>query len=175
MDFNGRPNCFIRSAALLVFVYGFGLATPLRAQKLDDDPAFKDAPFEEWLAEGPREELRWKTRIGPTELSLHERMLADIEVQIDGREILKRCCEGRAVSLMQITDGQGRAYQDHGIVELKDVKPGAKQYLVNFEFQALVLPGDYRMGAGVLLQRKGGTQPCAACPACEPTEKRPFG
>ncbi len=138
-----RPSlrsCFRDLAKMLCFL---SIALPLYAQKIDFDHAFNGVPFEKWLAEGPRDELPWKVNVSPAELSFHERLVTQLEIQIDGKYLLKRCCEGSAVALVQITDSQGHTYRNFASFDLRDVKSGANQYLVNFDFGAFLLPGTY--------------------------------
>ena len=109
------------------------------------DPDFPEVTFQEWLEQGPREELKWKEHIVPAQLSLHERLMVQIVVEIDGAELLKRCCEGHAVALVQITDSDGRTYRNHVTHDLETVKPGMRQYTMNFTWSVFVLPGEYRV------------------------------
>jgi hypothetical protein len=129
----------------VLVICGLLLTTNLLAQNPSRDTKSPAVLFEQWLTEGPRTELPWKIRIFPAQLSLHERLSARMQVQIDGNELAKRCCDGAAVALVQIKDQQGRIYRNHVIRELKDAKSGMSQYMVDLEWSAFVLPGDYEV------------------------------
>jgi hypothetical protein len=126
-------------SALLVISGVPALACPMQ------DPDFPEVTFQEWLEQGPREELKWREHIYPAELSLHERLMARIQVEIDGAEILRHCCEGQAVALIQITDSTGRTYRSRVKQDLGNAKAGMRQYTMNFTWNVFVLPGDYHV------------------------------
>jgi len=130
---------------LMLAFWGLAWMPTLRAQIDERESAFSEAPFAQWLAEGPRAQLPWKTHIFPAQLSLHQRLSVRIQAEVDGNELLRRCCDGRAVALLQITDQQGRIYQNHAIRDLKDATSGMSQYMVHFSWSAFVLPGDYQV------------------------------
>ncbi len=109
------------------------------------DSGFGKVPFAEWQAEGPQEKIPWKVRIPPPELSFHQRLLARIEVQIPSLEITKRRGEDDLAVLVQISDKAGRVYQDHGEWKLKEAEPGTQKEDMALTWEALVLPGDYKV------------------------------
>lgn len=120
------------------------------------DPAFTNIPFQNWVTEGPKEQFRWKIRISSPELSPHQRLATTIQIQVDGKEFAKRCCEGNGVALVQIKDLQGRVYQTSGVRELRDMKAGAEHYNVDFSWIAFVLPGKYEVALAMFF--KGGAE-----------------
>jgi hypothetical protein len=103
------------------------------------------ALFQKWVTEGPRTELPWKVHVFPAQLSLHERLSVRMQIEIDGNELAKRCCDGGAIGLVQVRDQQGRIYRNHAIHGLRDAKSGMSQYLVDLDWTAFVLPGDYEV------------------------------
>ena len=133
-----------RSATLIVLV---GLLLYGRGGSAQDDPvsaAFAAVPFQQWLAGGSRAELPWHPRITPPKLTLHQRMAVEIEVQLDGNELVKRCCDGQAVALVEITDPRGRTYRNVTTKDLKDAHPALHEYMVSMSWQIFMLPGDYQ-------------------------------
>jgi hypothetical protein len=130
------------SSAALALLF---CASAFGAPRAWQDPDFPEVTFQEWLEQGPREELRWRQHIVPAELSFHERLMARIVVEIDGAELLKHCCEGQAVALVQITDSAGRTYRNHVLHQLDNAKPGMRQYTLTFTWNVFVLPGEYRV------------------------------
>jgi hypothetical protein len=125
--------------------FGFVWASAAQAQSRETDLAFQAVPFREWLSEGPKAQLPWRARIFAPELSQHQRIWARIQIEVDGNELLKRCCDGRSVALVEITDQQGRAYRNYAARDLKEVKPGLSQYTVTLSWTVFVLPGDYQV------------------------------
>jgi len=94
------------------------------AQGRPVEEAFAALPFQQWVAEGAKAELPWHPRITPPKLTLHQRIAVRVEVDLDGNELVKRCCDGQAVVLVQIRDEQGRIYRTYGWRALKDAEPG---------------------------------------------------
>lgn len=105
--------------------------------------AFDAVPFRQWIAQGPKAELPWHPRISAPKLTLHQRVAVQAEVELDGNELVKRCCDGQAVALVEIADQAGRTFRNYGEKELQNVKPGLRQYMVSFSWQVFLLPGDY--------------------------------
>jgi len=124
---------------------GFVWASAAQAQSRETDLAFQAVPFQEWLSEGPKAQLPWRARIFAPELSQHQRIWVRIQIEVDGNELLKRCCNGRSVALVEITDQQGRTYRNYAAQDLKEVKPGLSQYTVTLSWTVFVLPGDYQV------------------------------
>jgi hypothetical protein len=114
------------------------------AQSDPVEAAFAAVPFQQWAAEGPKAELRWHPRISSPKLTLHQRIAVEVEVELDGRELVKRCCEGRAMALVEIEDDRGRVYRNYAGKDLKDAQPGLGQYMVGMSWQIFLLPGNYK-------------------------------
>jgi hypothetical protein len=75
---------------------------------------------------------------------LHQRIAVRVEVQLDGNELVKRCCDGQAVALVEISDRQGRTYRNFAGKELNDAKLGLSQYMIGIWWDIFLLPGDYK-------------------------------
>jgi hypothetical protein len=114
------------------------------AQERAVDAAFAAVPFQQWVAEGAKAELPWHPRITSPTLTLHQRIAVRVEVELDGNELVKRCCKGQAVALVQIRDQQGRIYRNYGGKDLQDAKPGFREYSVGISWQIFLLPGEYK-------------------------------
>lgn len=121
------------------------LCTPAFAQDEPPDPLFATVPFEQWVAEGPRTQIPWKVRASPEGLSVHQRLVARAEAQVDGKELEKRRGAGRLLVLVQFKDQKGNAYRDDATLELKDVQRGARKTILKFAWEAFVLPGEYEV------------------------------
>jgi hypothetical protein len=113
------------------------------AQRRPVEAAFAAVPFQQWVAEGAKAELPWHPRIIAPKLTLHQRIAVQVEVELDGKELVKRCCGGQAVALVEINDEQGRIYRNYGGKDLKDVTPGTSEYNVSISWQIFLLPGEY--------------------------------
>jgi hypothetical protein len=113
------------------------------AQRRPVEAAFAAVPFQQWVAEGAKAELPWHPRIIAPKLTLHQRIAVQVEVELDGKELVKRCCGGQAVALVEINDEQGRIYRNYGGKDLKDVTPGTSEYNASISWQIFLLPGEY--------------------------------
>src|SRR5689334_24367394 len=69
-----------------VFALLAGMAVPARAQEVTAESAFADAPFDQWQAEGQREQVPWQVQMLADKLSFHQRLIATIKVQVPGPE-----------------------------------------------------------------------------------------
>ena len=112
------------------------------------DPAFERAPFQQWLGEGPGAEFHWRMRVSRAELSFHQRLVATVEIALDGKDLETRR-DGRLVFLIQITGGDGARYQDHSSVELNKLDENIKTADLGISQRAFFLPGDYQLAAAV--------------------------
>ena len=130
--------------AALVALCGLACVPFAHAQNRPVDAAFAAVPFQQWEAQGAKAELPWRPRITSPRLTLHQRIAVRVEVDLDGNELVKRCCEGQAVALVEITDQQGNTYRNYGGKELKDAKPAFRQYVVRISWQIFLLPGEYK-------------------------------
>jgi hypothetical protein len=113
------------------------------AQSRPVEAAFAAVPFQQWVAEGAKAELPWHPRITAPKLTLHQRIAVQMEVELDGKDLVKRCCDGQAVALVEISDEQGRVYRNFGGKNLKDVTLGTSEYTMSISWQIFLLPGDY--------------------------------
>src|SRR5258708_369728 len=134
-----------RSTVFFFVLYSLGLSTPLPGQDGAPNPLFARVPFQQWVAEGPRQQLPWKVIIWPERLSSHQRLLSYVEILVPGKELIKRRGQSRLVALVQLTDSAGRVYQDDGSLDLDGANPVDKKKDAYFAWGAFVLPGDYKL------------------------------
>jgi hypothetical protein len=113
------------------------------AQSRPVEAVFAAVPFQQWVAEGAKAELPWHPRIIAPKLTLHQRIAVQVEVELDGKELVKRCCGGQVVALVEINDEQGHIYRNYGGKDLRDVTPGTSEYTVSISWQIFLLPGEY--------------------------------
>src|SRR5579872_4025177 len=134
---------------VLAALLGVTAVCQVFAQRRGLDPEFAKVPFDEWLKAGNQAQIKWKIRIYPARLSNHQRLVTQIQVALDGAELAKRRGEGQMIALVQVTDAQGRPFQNHAIIELSKVEEGWKSSEVTFDLAAFVLPGEYRVAVVV--------------------------
>jgi hypothetical protein len=119
------------------------------------DPAFEKIPFDQWLSEHGQAPFRWTLATPRAELSFHQRLITRVEAKIDGRGLESRRGDGELVFFVQITDRDGTRFQNHSAVELSKLDPNIKAADLQCIQTAFLLPGDYRLAAGLLDTRTG--------------------
>jgi hypothetical protein len=72
-----------------------------------------------------------------------------MQVQLDGAEAAKRRGEGELIFYFQITDSQGRIYQDHTSYDLTKVEEGLRAQDLICTESAFLLPGDYSVSLAI--------------------------
>lgn len=113
------------------------------------DPAFTKVPFDQWLQGGDESHIRWVVHVLHPQLSTHQRLMARLEVQMDGAELAKRRGKGQLVIFVRLKDREDRPYQDHGIIDLEKIEEGIRSQNVTYVESAFVLPGDYRVAVAI--------------------------
>jgi hypothetical protein len=114
------------------------------------DPAFEKIPFDQWLSERDQIRLRWAASVPRAELSFHQRLMAHIEIKLDGRDLESRRGDGQLVLFVQITDREGARYQDHGSIELGKLDENIKAANLEYAQHAFLLSGDYQLAVAIL-------------------------
>jgi hypothetical protein len=136
-------HVLIKSRSWQLLLLGAACVSGLSAAEDWRDPEFDKIPFAEWLSGAPQTPLKWAEHALPAVLSVHQRLLVRLQIQLDGAEAAKRRGEGQLIFYFQLTDAKGRIYQDHTPYDLEKVEEGLRaQDLVCTE-SAFVLPGDY--------------------------------
>jgi hypothetical protein len=140
----------LRSAAVL---WSLGVATvlPLPAENGALDPVFAKVHFDRWLAAGPQSQIPWKTTVSPARLGIHQRLLSNVEIEMDGGEMAKRLGKGELVMFVQFKDAAGDLYQGHSTMDLMSLEEGVKNSEITYRWTAFLLPGDYRISVAALV------------------------
>jgi hypothetical protein len=136
-----------RNFVLLFF--GAALLAGATARRGTLDPAFEKVPFDQWLAEGPTTRFHWKARVAHAGLSFHQRLMAQVEIALDGKDLETRRGDGEMVFLIQITDSEGTRYQDHNSIELKKLAEDIKAADLEISQRGFFLPGDYQLAVAI--------------------------
>lgn len=126
-----------------------GGAIALSAEGGSPDPAFASIPFDRWVEEGDQAHMHWTAHVMPAELSNHQRLLAKVELVVDGKEIARRRGQGYFVMLVEFSDSENRVYQTHQAIDLQQAKEDAGKSDISYVQGAFVTPGDYRISLAV--------------------------
>ncbi len=109
------------------------------------DPAFSRIPFDDWLTQHTDSHIHWTAAVAHAQLSFHQRLISQIEVAVDGRDLEARRKDGELVSFFQITDREGTRYQGHGAIQLSKLDENIKAASVQSDQRAFFLPGEYQL------------------------------
>jgi len=102
------------------------------------------------LGEHEQAGLRWTASAPRAELSFHQRLMAPVEIRLDGRDLETRRGAGELVFFVQITDRDGARYQTHGSGDLSKLDENIKTANLEYSQLAYFLPGDYRLAVAIL-------------------------
>ena len=141
--------------AFLVIAIVAGFAGPLSAQEPNTDTVFADAPFDKWAAQGNHQEVPWEVQASADRLSFHQRLIATIQVQVPGPELLKRSHDDHITLLVEVRNGQGVSVRNFGLLELNNMKPEMKRSDVEFSWQAFAVPGQYELSVALWDKKSG--------------------
>lgn len=119
------------------------------------DPVFSQVPFDQWLSEGDQSHMRWSVRISEPQLSTHQRLIASIDVEVDGAELARRRGKGQFLVLLQVNDEKGRAWQNHLELDLEHMEEGMKSNNAVFSQLIFLLPGDYGVAIAIFANATG--------------------
>ena len=119
------------------------------------ESVFADAPFNQWAAQGNHQEVPWQVQTSADRLSFHQRLIATIQVQVPGPELLKRSRDEHITLLVEVRNGQGMSSRNFGVLDLAELKPEMKRSDVEFSWQAFAVPGQYELSVA-LWDRKSG-------------------
>lgn len=145
-----RLSCFL---ALLFF--SNALATPQQAAEPTTDSVFADAPFDQWTAQGNHQEVPWQVQASAGRLSFHQRLIATIQVQVPGPELLKRSHDDHITLMVEVRNGQGVSFRNFGLLEVNNMKPEMKRSDVEFSWQAFTVPGQYELSVALWDKKSG--------------------
>ncbi len=139
-----------RSFPLVFVSLGAAVLSAASGPRESIDPAFQRIPFDQWLGEHGQAPFRWTVAVPHGELSFHQRLMARLEVKVDGRGLESRRGDGELVFFYQITDRAGTRYQDHTSIQLSKLDENIKAADLEVTQRAFLVPGDYRLAVGVL-------------------------
>ncbi len=88
-------------------------------------------------------------------LSFHQRLIATIQVQVPGPEMLKRSHDDHITLLVEVRNGQGVSSRNFGLLELNNLKPEMKRSDVEFSWQAFAVPGQYELSVALWDKKTG--------------------
>lgn len=83
--------------------------------------------------------------MAPVRLSGHQRLLTHVEIRVDGAALAERRGPGRLLLFLQVTDGEGRRYQEHAAVKLEKLEACMAHTNLVYSQSMFVVPGDYRI------------------------------
>jgi len=157
----------LRRLALLMAAFA-GLSSTVFAQKLD--PFFAETQFALWSRQAPVEEIPWKLRIESEGLTVYQRIVGDCIIDVDSRYLKRRPGSGALTALIQVTDGAGHTYQDHGTLSVERERRG----WMHFVWHIFLLPGDFDVSVAVYDQLQGKNSYSRRSLRIEPLSKDPL-
>lgn len=131
----------LRTRIVLILLAGIACSGRLAAANELRDPFFSSIPFERWQAEGKRKQIRWDVEFFPVELSVHQRLLARVRIEID-RE------PAPLAVFVEYRDESGGVWQTHILPGHGQERDPAARETVIFG-NAFVLPGAYVVSVAV--------------------------
>src|SRR4029077_7978880 len=129
----------------LVVLCLFTAGSTLHAQDVPIERVFAAVPFAQWVKQGPVMAVPWKVRIQSYGLALQQRLGASIDIELAGRDLLKRPSDDRIVVLVQVTDATGKQFRDYTLYRLNNLPPEAKKTSAKIYWNVFVLPGEYQV------------------------------
>jgi hypothetical protein len=114
------------------------------------DPAFQKIPFDQWLSARDQGPFRWTVTVPRPELSFHQRLVALVDVKLDGKDLESRRGDGQLVFFVQITDRDGKRYQNHRFIDLSKLDENIKSANLEYSERAFVLPGEFQAAVAIL-------------------------
>jgi hypothetical protein len=131
--------------AVLVLVTGIACRAGAPTPPGIRDPFFSSVPFAQWQSEGKRRQIRWDVEFFPVELSVHQRLLERVRIEVDHDPALEPVPRPFAV-LIEYRDEAGHVWQKH-VLPNAETDPGRRETVVFGN--AFVLPGVYRVSVAV--------------------------
>jgi hypothetical protein len=83
------PALLLRILSFLAIATCAGFAMAQQAEEPTTDSIFAEAPFDKWAAQGNHQEVPWHVQTFSDRLSFHQRLIATIQVQVPGPEMLR--------------------------------------------------------------------------------------
>ena len=130
---------------VVLLVAGIACSNRLAAVNELRDPFFSSVPFEHWQAAGKRKQIRWDVEFFPVELSVHQRLLARVRIEID------HPVSQALAAFVEYQDESGGVWQTHILPGSGRESDSADPHTVVFG-NAFVLPGSYLVSVGLFDQ-----------------------
>src|SRR5947209_7316994 len=107
-------HVILRRNILLAVIFSAHMTSSSYAQQIgkSDPQLFDHVPFDQWLKEGPREQIPFKVRTHDAELSIYQRLVTHLEMTMHGKELSHRGNQGDLVGFLQLTDSGGHNLRD---------------------------------------------------------------
>jgi hypothetical protein len=114
------------------------------------DPAFRDIPFDDWIGHPSSEaHFQWSVHVTGGMLTSFQRLMARVDLFVDGAEIEKRKGRGELKFFVQFTGSDHRTFQTHGGFDLRTVQAETVKSRIVYSQTAFVVPGDYRIDIAI--------------------------
>jgi hypothetical protein len=137
----GPRLCFLPIVVLLVLAG----VRPLCAEDVPTEKVFAALPFDQWVKQGPQVKIPWKVQVRSYGLSLHQRLLAHIHVELKRRELAKLPPDDRILVLLELTDATGKPFRDYVLFQNADMGPQTGKGEIEAFWNMYVLPGEYKV------------------------------
>jgi hypothetical protein len=117
----------------------------LRAQDLPPERVFAAVPFDKWVKQGPQAPIPWKVMVHSYGLTVYQRLLTHIDVELSGKDVFTREKGDRIVVFIQVTDAHGHRFRGYSFFQVKEVPSKFKKLKTAFPSDFFVLPGEYKL------------------------------
>jgi hypothetical protein len=140
------PRLLISFSAIGLLL--FLISPAIFAQDINPPSPFDDLPFKIWLEGKNTTQIPWSVIVKSHRLSGYQRLDATISVFafLDKKDISGG--EGQLLTVVRITDAQGREYEARRSSNLKRPTDGQSSEL-GLTFRAYLLPGDYKVDTAI--------------------------
>lgn len=89
--------------------------------------------------------MPWKVTIHSYGLTLYQRLLAHVDVELSGRDLVTRSRGDRIVAFIQVSDAEGHQFRDYSFFQVKEIPSKFKKFKADFPSDFFVLPGEYKL------------------------------
>lgn len=148
-------NCAerVRRLAFVCFLVA-AVAQSLMAQRAAGaaqpvEEVFQTGQFARWMSQGQHQDIRWKVTAFSHGLSIHQRMVAHLEIELPGAELVKRESHGMLVAMVQVDDDAGHHHRDFGFIDLKEAAPELHKQTWTSTWEAFAVPGQYTVNVAL--------------------------
>ena len=148
-------NSQLLQCVIVLLISCCGVAALQAEQEPTVESIFAEAPFDQWAAQGNHQEVPWHVETSAGRLSFHQRLIANIQVQVPGPEMLKRSHDDHITLLVEVRNGQGVSARNFEVLELSNLKPEMKRSDVEFSWQAYAVPGQYELSVALWDKKSG--------------------